>query len=221
MATAFRHQPWAAALATALGLGLGTPAAGFVIEPGTYAPCLGQSRCTLGAATLIAQPTGAVLAQQIDTARGSVRGLGIAHDAGNGFNEPELQGAVAGAGGERLEILFDAPHRIDVIILAHLFGPDRIAADPEEQAVLEAFGASGSLGRITVTSRADGTIAASGPVAGAQRVSAEAGVTYLKEPFLAAEISRLVFSSAAVESGDSSDYSISRIDLAPVAGAAD
>ncbi|GMG84906.1 hypothetical protein LNKW23_41220 [Paralimibaculum aggregatum] len=192
------------------------PAQAFVIDPRTYGPCLGAARCSIGPAVLSAMPEGASFAQQIDAARGNVRGLGIAHDPGNGFNEAELQGPVGeGAeqrGGEGIRIDFAVPQRIGSVILAHLFHPGSVAGDATERAIIRGYSGETALGTISVSSREDGSIAASGPLEQAQLVSAEAGVIYLKHPFPGAALTRIEFTAAAVAAGDTSDYSLARID---------
>ncbi|MGF1503042.1 MAG: hypothetical protein ACFBSD_14615 [Paracoccaceae bacterium] len=177
--------------------------------------CLGARGCRLDRARLEAAPPGARISLQIDRARGGVSGLGIARDPGNGFNDAELQGPVAGRGGERLTIRLDGPHLIGEIRLAHLFNPEHIDGDPAEAAVVDAWLGAEPVGRLRVTSLDDREIAVEGPVEDARRVSPVAGVIRLIEPFRGAPVDRVVFSAAAVEGGDSSDYSLNLFRATP------
>lgn len=206
-------------LAAALAL-LASPAGAADISPDTYRPCLGQPRCTIGAATLRAEAAGpAVFAEQIDSARGSVPGLGVMHDPGNGFNEPELQGPVgAGAdrrGGERIVVDFAPPQVVAVIVVAHLFNPDDVPGDAAEEALIEGFAGGQSLGLIALASLSATTMRLRGPVGEMNAVNAEAGETMLIAPFLGQAVDRIVFSSAPVAAGDTSDYSVHRLIARP------
>ncbi len=200
-------------------LGVAATAAAFEIRPEVYKTCLGLAECDLGAARLVARGGDAgrpaVLAEQDDPARGGVRGLGVAHAPGNGFNDPELQGPVAGAGAERIEVVYARPQRVRAITVAHLFNPQHIGDDPTEEAVIEAFLDGETVGTVVLTSLDDRTVSALGPVGTVDRRSTEAGVIDLEDPFADAIVDRLVFSAPGVPAGDSSDYSIARIATEP------
>lgn len=197
------------------------PATAIDISPLTYGPCLGMPACRIGQAELIAEPRedDARLAEQIDRSRGSVAGLGVAHDGGNGFNNPEIQGALREAGreagsrhgGERLVVIFDAPHVVTSVIVAHLFNPDTVPGDAAEVALMAGFRDGRSLGVVRLASRPGGQWAVSGPVNAVVGIAPQAGAAMLMGPFHGAPIDRLVFSAPAVDGQDSSDYSLARI----------
>ncbi len=218
---AMRCEAVLTAIGVVAALGLATPAAGFEIGPESYRICLGRTDCDLGAARLRAlgddpgRP--ARFTEQDDPARGGVRGLGVAHAPGNGFNDPELQGPVAGGSGERIEVSYPAPQRVRAITIAHLFNPEHIDADPTEEAIIEGFLGAEPVGTIVVTSLTDRSVQLIGPGGQVHRSSTEAGVIDLAAPFAGVAVDRLVFSAPGVPAGDSSDYSIARIltDTAP------
>ncbi len=198
------------------------PAAALDISPETYGHCLGAPACRIGAAWIVAEPSDddARLAEQLDQERGAMAGLGVAHNAGNGFNNPEIQGAVAPGDrahtGERLVVAFDTPHRVTTITLAHLFNPETVPGDAAEEALVEGFSNGESLGVISVASLSRTTTRLTGPVGQMTEVSPEAGAIMLIGPFVGAPVDRLVFRARGVEAGDTSDYSVARITALPL-----
>lgn len=192
---------------------LALPARAEQFGPADWQACLGQAACEVAGLRLAARSAGgsAAFAEQVDTERGGPPGLGVMADPGNGFNDPELQGPVGGRGGERIEVELVPPRAVVSITLAHLFNPEEVDGDPPEAAIIEGFAGSESLGTVTVLSEGAGRVRLDGLAAGADRLPGGGGATLIRAPFGARDVSRLVFTAAAVASGDSADYSIAGI----------
>ena len=185
------------------------------ITPESAAGCFGRSVCEVAGIRLAAfggdnRPARLVL--QVDAERGGA-GIGVDHDPGNGFNDAEIQGSVGGAGGEALEVRFPGQRRVEAIAFAHLFNPDLIPDDPVETAVVVAYAGGEAIARIAVTSVGEG-FEIDGDAALAHDPGAP-GVVRVLEPFGALEPDRLVFTAPGVEGGDSADYSVAAIRVAP------
>jgi hypothetical protein len=189
------------------------------IGPANWSACLGRPACGIGEARLVAGGAGgaARFAEQADPDRGAVPGLGVQADPGNGFNDPELQGPVSGAGGETIAVEWRRPQRILAITIAHLFNPEHISDDPAERAVIEARAGGERLAVLELTSVDDSTVRLAGAGGGTKRLSLEAGVVLVMDPFDGRAVDRLVFSAPPVPSGDTSDYSIASIRSEPAA----
>lgn len=192
---------------------LARPAQAERFGPQDWQPCLGQAVCEVAGLRLAAGSASgpATFAEQVDAERGGAPGLGVMADPGNGFNDPELQGPVGDRGGERIEVELVPPRAVISITLAHLFNPEEVEGDPPETAIIEGFAGGESLGTVTVVSERAGEIRLDGPAAGADRLPGGGGGVLIRAPFGAREVSRVVFTAAAVTSGDSADYSIAGI----------
>lgn len=212
-----RIGPFAAWIVGPAALALAAGACAFELGPEAWQGCLGRPVCEIGAVRIEAGGAGALLAEQIDRARGGVAGLGVARDPGNGFNDAELQGPVAalGTAGETITVRFARPHRIRSIDIAHLFSPAQIPADPPETAVIEGFAGDRRLGTLRLVHLGAARSGLEGPAAGHTALLPEAGLFRILEPFAGAAPDRLVFSAPPVPEGDSADYSVAGIAAEP------
>lgn len=215
----------AVAMATLAGA---AQAATTVIDQTSYtaAGCLGATSCMVGDATISAKPQpGSTL---IETTFRGKAGLGVNFNlnagAGNPL-EPEISGDAAGGGTESIEIAYSIGQFISAIEISHLFSTETFGNDPDEEAVITAFGANG-VGVLTITNN-DNTLANGFTAVG------DATVTKLDEftgSFLISNafaslgpITKLLFTATSLQGptvdgtpGTRGDYSISVASTAAV-----
>ena len=210
----------AARAAFVLGLGLAAaPAASgdIVMERAREAGCLGTASCRIGPATLTAGP--APVARFTRQHYSGVTGLGVMATDTGADRDDEIQGPVLDRRlpGESVTIAFDTPSAIARIVLAHLYNPD-MPGDPAETAVIEGFRDGESLGTLRLTSVDNDAgaflLAGSARVGAVRRLATLPGQFALFEPF-GAPVDRLVLTAAAVAAGDTADYSLVSVTVAP------
>lgn len=216
----------AVALATMAGA---AQAATTVIDTTSYtaAGCLGATSCMVGDATISAKPQpGATL---IETTFRGKAGLGVNFNtnAGPGNTlEPEISGDAAGGGTESVEIAYSIGQFISSIEISHLFSTETFDNDPDEEAVITAFGAKGT-GVLTITNT-DNTVPFGGFTAvgdaTVEKIDAFTGTFSITDAFASlGPISKLMFTATSLQGptvdgkpGTRGDYSISVASTAAV-----
>src|SRR5262245_12837163 len=115
-----------------------------VVDPTSYAPCLGLAACVIPGATLTAQGPNAVFSEQdFRIGGGTNKGLGISSDIKAGAaRDLEIQGdggaTPPGAWLEGVLISFTSPQIVNEIVLAQFYNPDSFGplGDPAEIAII-------------------------------------------------------------------------------------
>ena len=203
---------------------IASQAGAVVIDSTSYtaAACLGAATCTIGIATLTAEPSanGAVFAEQ-DFPAGN-KGLGISYIVTGQPRDPEIQGdlnPIAGGDPESVAISFATAQIVTEIQLAQFYNSEHFPSDPpgsgepDETAII-------NLAALLVfgDSSADHLAIGFDPLATFTLLDADKGLWQILNPFGSTAITSLSFAAlnSSSFSGDNSDYSIGLITTSDV-----
>ena len=204
---------------------IASQAGAVVIDSASYtlAGCLGAASCTIGVATLTAQPSldGAVFAEQ-DFPTGN-KGLGIEYIDTGQPRDPEIQGDPnpnrENPAPEGVEISFASPQIVTEIQLAQFYNSEHFPSDPpasgepDETAII-------NLATLLVFGDSSAEHLALGfdPLATFTLLDADKGLWQILDPFGSTALTSLSFTAlnSPTTSGDNSDYSIGLITTSDV-----